>query len=275
MIQDIAPSVFNNQYAPLCPESNDYCIVISGKSVLLATGETISFPLYGELRQAYPHLPAARYLFAIDDRRFFLLDGVQVYPEGYEMKDIRVFREETPKELSFAGITGYSLGNWYRNHRFCGHCTGKMDHHGSERMLICPDCGNQEYPKISPAVIVGVYNGNKLLLSKYANREYSNYALLAGFAEAGEPIEGTIHREVMEEVGIKVRNIQYYKSQPWAFTDSLLLGFFAELDGDSSITLDREELAVAEWIERENIPPGNAALSLTGEMIEYFRNGGI
>ena len=129
-----------------------------------------------------------------------------------------------------------------------------------------------EYPKISPAVIVGVTDGNRILMSKYADRDYKKYALLAGFTEIGETIEETVKREVMEEVGLKVKNIRFYKSQPWSFTDTLLMGFFANLDGDSEITLDQEELALAEWFEREEIPVTERNISLTNEMILAFKN---
>ena len=100
------------------------------------------------------------------------------------------------------------------------------------------------YPVISPAVIIAVTHNGKLLMSKYAGREYKKYALIAGFNEIGETIEETVHREVMEEVGLKVKNLKYYKSQPWPFTGTLLMGFFCELDGeDDRITLEEEELA--------------------------------
>ena len=122
-----------------------------------------------------------------------------------------------------------------------------------------------------PAVIVAVTNGDKILLSKYANREYTRYALLAGFTEIGESVEETVRREVMEEVGLHVKNLKYYKSQPWAFSDTLLMGFFAEVEGNDRITLDREELAVAEWFPRQDIPASESDISLTSEMIEYFR----
>ena len=123
-----------------------------------------------------------------------------------------------------------------------------------ERMMRCEYCGQMEFPKICPAVIIGVTDGNRLLMSKYAGRDYKKYALIAGFAEIGETIEETVQREVMEEVGLKVKNLRYYKSQPWSFSDTLLFGFFAELDGSAEITLDEEELALAEWFEREEIP---------------------
>ena len=141
-----------------------------------------------------------------------------------------------------------------------------------ERMMYCEQCGNMEYPKICPATIIGLTDGNRILLSKYAGRTYKKYALLAGYAEIGETIEETVRREVMEEVGLKVKNIRYYKSQPWSFSDTLLMGFFCELDGEDRITLDQEELALAEWFEREEIPVEPSRDSLTNEMIMKFKN---
>lgn len=141
-----------------------------------------------------------------------------------------------------------------------------------ERMMYCEKCGNMEYPKICPATIIGVTDGNRILLSKYAGRSFKKYALLAGFAEIGETIEETVRREVMEEVGLKVKNIRYYKSQPWSFSDTLLMGFYCDLDGEDNITLDREELALAQWFDRDEIPVEPSRDSLTNEMIMRFKN---
>ena len=144
-----------------------------------------------------------------------------------------------------------------------------------ERMLYCKECGNMEYPKICPAVIVGVTDKDRILMSKYAGRAYKHYALIAGFTEIGETVEQTVAREVMEEVGLKVKNIRYYKSQPWAFSDTLLMGFYCDLDGDDTIRLDENELAVAQWFERKEIPEPVSLESLTNEMIIQFKNGAI
>jgi NAD+ diphosphatase len=131
-----------------------------------------------------------------------------------------------------------------------------------------------EYPKICPAVIVGVTHGDKILMTKYADRANSkNYALIAGFAEIGESIEETVKREVMEEVGLKVKNLRYYTSQPWSFSETLLLGFWCELEGSDEIHLDTEELSVGEWLHRSEIPEASGRISLTGTMIEAFRAG--
>jgi NAD+ diphosphatase len=142
-------------------------------------------------------------------------------------------------------------------------------------MLFCPDCGNMVYPKIAPAVIVGITDGDKILMTKYAGREYKKYSLVAGFCEIGEAAEDTVRREVMEEVGLKVKNIRYYKSQPWGFDSNLLMGFFADLDGVNEITRDETELAVAEWIERKDTVGMNDGISLTREMIDVFCNNNV
>jgi NAD+ diphosphatase len=111
------------------------------------------------------------------------------------------------------------------------------------------------------------------MLSTYAGREYKRYGLLAGFIEIGETAEEAVVREVMEEVGLKVKNLRYYKNQPWSFTDTLLCGFYCELDGDDTVTLDTAELKEAHWLSREEIPPRQNEASLTAEMMEMFRLG--
>ena len=139
--------------------------------------------------------------------------------------------------------------------------------------MRCPHCGNMIFPKIAPAVIIAVTNGDKLLLSKYAGRAYTRYALLAGFVEIGETGEQTVQREVMEEVGLKVKNVRYYKTQPWGVESDLLLGYYCDLDGDDSVHLDENELSMAAWYDRDNLPAQDDGISLTREMIRIFSEG--
>lgn len=276
MIQDIEPHCFSNEYRPKAPDGASFLLCYSGRKVLLRkTGQgEIAFPTFEEMEPYTEGLyEEYTYLFSIDGQRFYLGEGIGFYEAGdFTLEDTEIFRTAVPRHMAFAGITGAQLYRWYGSHRFCGRCGSRTKQDGKERMLKCPSCGNMEYPKIMPAVIIGLTHGNRLLMSKYANREFKKYALLAGFAEIGESIEDTVRREVMEEVGLKVKNITYYKSQPWSFSDTLLLGFYAELDGDEEITLDKEELALAEWFEREDIPVKASDLSLTNEMIMRFKN---
>ena len=122
-----------------------------------------------------------------------------------------------------------------------------------------------------PAVIVGVTNGNQLLLTKYAHRNLPYYALIAGFVEIGETVEECVQREVMEEVGLKVKNIRYYKSQPWGVVQDLLMGFFCAVDGDTTIKLERNELKEAVWTAREDIIGQSDDWSLTHNMMMKFK----
>ena len=122
------------------------------------------------------------------------------------------------------------------------------------------------------SVIVAVTDGDRILLTKYAGRTYRNYALIAGFTEIGETVEETVMREVYEEVGVHVKNLRYYKSQPWALSGSLLYGYFCELDGDDSIHLQEDELSVGKWFHADELDIEEDDVSLTREMICKFVN---
>ncbi|UQZ87828.1 NAD(+) diphosphatase [Deltaproteobacteria bacterium Smac51] len=162
-------------------------------------------------------------------------------------------------------------GLWAAKNKYCGRCGSPTSPSPTERAMVCPSCGNIIYPSIAPVVIVGVINGDKLLMTRYSQGIYKNLALVAGFMEIGETMEDTVRREVMEEVGLEIRNIRYYKSQPWAFSQSVLAGFFADLAGSDQIKLDLTELSEAVWMPRERIQESGSSLSLTYEMIEAFR----
>lgn len=278
MIQDIEPYHLDNQYRPVPPDGDSYAMYYEEHAVLARRTESgIEFPRFRELERLNDDVYSdAVYLFSVNEERYYLVREINREPlSEFTMENTEIFRRALPRHHAFAGITGYQLYNWYRNRRYCGRCGSLMEPSDKERMMHCDACGNMEYPKICPAVIVGVTDGDRLLMSKYAGRTYKNYALIAGFTEIGETVEQTVAREVMEEVGLKVKNIRYYKSQPWAFTDTLLMGFYCELDGSDTIRLDENELAVAEWFKREEIPEPVSQESLTNEMILRFKNGGI
>lgn len=284
MIQDIAPYVFDNHYESYEPESDSFMIFVKNNETLaLQKDSNVSFPEISMLND-FPNSSSlaleirekAIYLFAISNRKFFLVENESLESRlielGYAYLPLYTFRVCKPKHFSFAAITAAQLALWYRENRLCGCCGKPFKKDDKERMLRCDDCGIQLYPKISPAVIIAVTNGDKLLLSKYAGREYTHYALLAGFTEIGETIEDTVRREVMEEVGLKVKNLQFYKSQPWSLSSSILFGFYCELDGSDEIHIDKNELSLAEWVDRKDLPVYQDDISLTYEMIANFRD---
>ncbi len=274
MIQDIEPRIFHNTYKNKTAEAKDLFLSYEGDTVLVKEDkEKLWYPSFSDFEAEYPMLKEdAKFLFEIDDINYYLIDEQGLdSAEGWTYVSTGRFRTEPKYWRSFAGAVGWQLNRWYKNHHFCGRCGKPMKPSEKERMLYCEHCGLQTYPTISPCVIVAVYDKNRLLLTKYAGRAYKRYALVAGFAEIGESLEQAVRREVMEEVGLKVKNIKFYKSQPWPFTDTILAGFYAELDGDDTITLQEDELALGQWVNRENIPPEELKISLTGEMMEAFR----
>lgn len=289
MIQDIYPRIYHNEYHNVAPSENDFVLVFHKNTVLIRyQNQKLRYPSFRELAGFNPD---CHYLFSIDNYKYFLAglpaalspadnrsisgDMPAIELPGYAYENVRVFRTAMSKHTAFAGITAHHLYGWYETNRFCGRCGHLMTPDRKERMLSCPQCRNMVYPRISPAVIVGVLNKDKILMSKYAGRAYTNYALIAGFTEIGESAEQTVEREVMEEVGLKVKNIRYYKSQPWAFSGSLLMGFFCDLDGDDEITLDKNELSEAGWFHRDEIDLTDDHVSLTREMIMQFKTGHV
>ncbi|GAB1475636.1 NAD(+) diphosphatase [Bacillota bacterium] len=274
MIHDIEPRVFHNVFQNKKAEPLDLFLAYQGDSVLVKEGkDKLWYPSFADYAESHPHLgEQAQFLFTIDELNYFLVEeeGLDQLPGWVYVSSSR-FRSEKKYWRSFAGVIGLQLNRWYFDHKFCSRCGEPLKRSDKERMLYCAGCGFTVYPTISPCVIVAVHDEDRLLMTKYANREYQNYALIAGFVEIGESLEQTVSREVMEEVGLKVKNIQYYKSQPWPFTDTLLAGFFAELDGSDSICLDKNELAVGVWIQRSEIPEPESNISLTAEMINVFR----
>ena len=278
MIQDIGAGRFHNEYRACTPQPDDRILYYRGRNVLgrykdgqltFLTCAEVAGQLEGTLR----------YLFSIDGIGYFLpeqeafeSDAIKTLPEGVDWQPLELFRTARPREAAFAAVTGFQLAEWYRTRRYCPQCGHKMVHDDNKRMMHCTSCGLMEYPKICPAVIVGVTRGDEILLTRYAGRSYKKYALIAGFAEIGETIEETVHREVMEEVGLKVKNLRYYKSQPWSASSTLLMGFFCEVDGDDAIRLDKHELAEAKWCPRAEVPEWED-VSLTMEMMQVFKRG--
>ena len=270
MIQDIAPARLDNSFRQCEAQQGDRILLFddSGRMHACVREGVLCFP-------EAPEAPAsgAVYLFSVDGTRYFLAgkdrnDSL----DGYGLFTIRELRDRGSGKELFAAFTAWHLWRWYRDNRYCGRCGGANACHGTERALQCRQCGHVVYPRINPAVIVGVTKGDSLLITRYRSG-YAHNALVAGFAEIGETLEQTVAREVMEETGVRVKNIRYYRSQPWGMAQDLLAGFYCEADGDGKIRMDESELKYAEWVRREDIVLQPNDLSLTNDMMKRFRQG--
>lgn len=270
MIQDIEPKL-NNQYKNIKPKDNDYVLSYSGRRVLLSKkAETLEYLTYEKYKQINQGDDTLVYFFSIGNNSYFY-EKNEIEADGFEYVPMFKTRTMKPMDKVMAAATGWHLNIWYKSNKFCGACGCNLEHDDKIRMLKCPKCGNQVFPKVAPAVIVGVTDNDKILLTKYADREYKRYALIAGFTEIGETIEETAAREVFEETGVHIKDITYYKSQPWGYDGNVLMGFFAKLDGNRKITMDEDELSVAEWVNYKDVPDDEEKISLTREMMTYFR----
>ncbi|MBR6794255.1 MAG: NAD(+) diphosphatase [Clostridia bacterium] len=272
MLQDLEFGRLENEYRNITAASEDLILCFHEGQILLSRAA-----------DGAPHLPrlaelqgrgTLRYAFRICGQNYFLwLSPAPITSASFTYESVRLLRDMRYRELSFAAMTGLHLYEWYRTNRLCGCCGAPMEHGEKERMLRCPDCGSMIFPRINPAVIVAVTDGDRLLLSKYAGRAYTRFALLAGYTEIGETVEETVRREVMEEVGLHVKNLRYYKSQPWGVDGNLLMGFFCDVDGSDAIHIDENELSMADWYPRDALPAHDDGFSLTREMIGVFEAG--
>ncbi len=267
MIQDIEKSKLNNEYQNADPTENSVALCYKdGKILCSIINGVVSFP-----NCSSADLKEYVYLFSVDENSFFLC-SVEPFSD-FEFHNIRELRECKNKKEIYAGVTGYHLFCWYSKNKFCPACGSKAFHSKNERALVC-SCGNVIYPRIDIAVIVGVINKGKILLTRYskAHSAYRKPALVAGFAEIGETIEQTVEREVFEETSLKVKNITYCKSQPWGFTGGMLFGFFCEVDGSADVKIDENELSEAFWASPDEIDFDDNGVSLTEYMIGLFKS---
>lgn len=272
MLQEIYPKKFNNVYdADAEITDEDYVLIFAGRDVVFKN-ENYDVLKYRDIKHKIRD-SKTQYLFSIDKDRFFWVDNVDA-DEYTVRKKIIDMRYHEPQWYGYAAACGEALKNWYKSSKFCGVCGGKTVHSTTERAMVCSECGHTIYPRICPAVIAAVTDGDKILLIKYAYGPYKKYALVAGYNEIGETPEETVKREVMEETGLEVDNLKYFGSQPWPFSGSMLLGYFCELAGENKIRIDKKELSEARWMDRAELEEDKIAESLTKTMIETFRKYG-
>ena len=294
MIQDIAPKKLINHYEPRTVSADSLIMVFDSEGKILyrynEQKQQIEFPHWKDIPGgAKSPDEDVQYLFSIGYEdgnelqagsgaeggfHYFLLQECVDLPDGFTFQTVRSTRDKVliSNEDALAAYTAYHLWQWYRTNRFCGACGCKTKADTKERALRCPSCGHIIYPRINPAVIIGVINGDKLLITRYRTG-FAHNALVAGFTEIGETLEETVEREVMEEAGIRVKNIRYYKSQPWGIALDVLMGFYCDVDGDDTIRMDRSELKYAEWVKAEEVGLQPSDFSLTNEMMKRFKEG--
>ena len=199
-----------------------------------------------------------------NNKKAFVIN-VETQEEFYPLQEVYEFNHD----LYHIAGKAVLVRDWYISHRFCGRCGVETQLDEKDMMLKCPSCGQVHYPRIAPAIIVAVRNDGKLLMAKHSYHKTHKYALVAGFVEPGESIEEAVHREVLEEIGIKIKNLKYQKSQSWPFPNSLMLAFTAEYDS-GDIKVDGDEIVKAKWFKKEEIERYDSDISISDWLIQEF-----
>lgn len=243
--------------------------VVHCQQQFLGDSNGVLFPREWLKRQELPIL-AEHGLGHLGSDAVYLFELQQPFElDGCTWQSLRQFMlhgdSETFKMLGYAS----QIGTWARQHRFCGSCGGSMQALAGERAMHCTTCAVHHYPRLSPSMIVLVTRGDEVLLARSARFASGVYSTLAGFVEVGESVEECVRREVHEEVGVQVCNLQYLTSQGWPFPHSLMLGFHAEYAG-GEIVLQEEEIEDARWFSLDNLPSLPPARSISRYLIDVY-----
>lgn len=255
------------------PEENAYWFMFRNEKILTKTDENITKPLLIRT-QDIPQLDTRKALHVGELNHINCYAIFDQTERGIEIPDtewvsVRWDYGKFDDEMFRIYGRARHLLLWADNNQFCGRCGNPMALKADERCFLCPSCGFASYPRISPAVIVSIEKDGKLLLAKGTRFQIEMYSVLAGFVEPGESLEECIRREIKEEVGIEIKNIKYFKSQPWPFPDSLMIAFTAEY-ASGELSIDHNEIMNADWYCPEEFPPIPRKFSVARMLIDHF-----
>ncbi|AVN19020.1 NADH pyrophosphatase [Acinetobacter pittii] len=195
-------------------------------------------------------------------------------PEGLQLVPIRQLITSWSKEQFLQASRAVQLLEWRRNHKFCSHCGHPTEVHPTEYAMVCPSCRYHQYPRVNPCIITVITRGDdEILLAKSVHNKTNMYGLIAGFVEVGETLEEAVQREAFEEVGLKLKNIQYMSSQPWPFPSNLMVAFRAEYES-GEIKLQEEEIADAQFFKIDQLPEIPFKGSIAHSMIMQITEAG-
>src|SRR5215207_6198453 len=236
----------------------------------MRNGEGVAIPSYAQLADLQLDLALETYLGDLvgsDLIAWELSERSEQFPEGWELAGLRSVYGAVDDQLFALAGRAIQLLDWRRNHVFCGRCGSPTDLVDGDRATKCPNCELFNYPRLSPAVIMTVEREGACLLAHGVNFAPDVYSCVAGFVEPGESLEEAVAREVWEEVGIDVTEVQYFGSQPWPFPNSLMIGFNARYAG-GEIELEDAEIGDAKWFTPDDLPLLPGKISIARRLID-------
>jgi NAD+ diphosphatase len=250
-------------------------VIFSKSRVIVKVGETrvpqdnfTAFPFLEEYKEDIYELPPLGDS-SLSSLPTFIVDlGAEIVEhDEFEAIPLRnlLFSQQ---DMAFTVIgRAWQYVHFLRTHRYCGQCGSPTDRIHWEMAVHCRTCNHRSYPRVSPCIIVAIHDHERILLARGVRHKEANmYSTLAGFVESGESLEEAVHREVFEEVGVKVKNIEYVDSQPWPFPHSLMVGFIAQYDG-GEIRCQENEIDDAQWFDIDALPTIPPKVSIAGQLI--------
>jgi NAD+ diphosphatase len=190
-------------------------------------------------------------------------------PRDMSFHDLRSLYGFIDEDVYVLAGRALQIVTWDQTHQFCGKCGHTTEDLLGERAKKCPACGFISFPRLSPATITAVLKDDRILLAHYASFRGNMHTIIAGFVEPGETLEECVQREVFEEVGVRVRNIRYFASQPWPFPNSLMIGFLADYES-GEIVPDGKEISRAAWYSADNLPDLPPKMAIAHDIIDWF-----
>ncbi|SMC26385.1 NAD+ diphosphatase [Clostridium acidisoli DSM 12555] len=248
-----------------------YFTFFKGSLLVKRTKGALSIPVFDEVRKLKVKYENEFFLGELAHQACFCIEASSEINllRDFELIPLYEIGKSIGEELFLVAGRASQILNWNNTHKFCGKCGSKTENKKDEIAKVCPNCNHVMYPVICPAIIVAVTKGDKILLAHNGGFRNNMYSLIAGFVEAGEDLKSTVKREVFEEVGIKIKNIRYYKSAPWSFPNSLMIGFFAEYES-GKIKVDGKEILKADWFTKDTFPNLPQNFSLARKIIDEF-----
>jgi NAD+ diphosphatase len=197
------------------------------------------------------------------------IESANLPEHTYSWKSLRTVFNTIGDEQFTPWSQASQLLTWLKTHKYCGRCGSKTTPHPTEFARLCLPCNEVFYPRISPCVIVLITKGDYILLGRAAKFKKKLYSTLAGFIEVGESAEEAIHREIREEVSLRVHNLTYFGSQPWPFPGQLMIGYFAEYRS-GEIQVDGKEIMDAQWFHISDLPAIPISETIAGQLIRTY-----
>ena len=253
------------------PQNALWFVYDQGRLLVKIRGETCTIPETADLRAFQSSIFHKQYLGTLDSRPCYAAEIAADRLKGgdLEIRDLRSLFGKLDENLIWIAGRANQLVNWNQTHLYCGSCGKRTEFKSDERAIICPQCGLTNFPRLSPAVIVAVLKGDRILLGRNKRFKLPFYSVLAGFVEPGETLEECVEREIREEVGIAVQNIRYFGSQPWPFPNSLMIAFRADYAG-GEICVDGSEIIEAAWFKKDELPRIPPRISIARKLIDWF-----